>query len=203
MDVGVDAAVVARRSRRAPTAASGSSPRCRDRRAACRGPFARGSESRRERARRRTSRAVGRQRRDAGSLVRARSRHAPSTSARSRASCSNSSASSAARSGSIWTPLEHLAGERVDQHVARLGVGQAAGAQIEDRVVVELADRRAVRALHVVGEDLELRLGVDGRAVGQQQRAVGLLGVGLLRVLPDDDLAVEHRARAVPPRMPL
>ena len=87
------------------------------------------------------------------------------------------------------------AGERVDQHVARLGVGQAARAQVEDRVVVELADRRAVRALHVVGEDLELRLGVDRRVVGEQQRPVRLLGVGLLRVLADDDLAVEDRAR--------
>ena len=75
-------------------------------------------------------------------------------------------------------------------------VGEAAGAQVEHRVVVELPDRRAVRALHVVGEDLELRLGVDLRVVGEQQRAVGLLGVGLLRVRPDDDLAVEHRARA-------
>ena len=52
-----------------------------------------------------------------------------------------------------------------------------------------------MRALHVVGEDLELRLRVDRRVVGQQQRPVGLLGVGLLRVLADDDLAVEHRAR--------
>ena len=71
---------------------------------------------------------------------------------------------------------------------------EAARAQVEDRVLVELADRRAVRALHVVGEDLELRLGVDRRVVGQQQRPVGLLGVGLLRVVPDDDLAVEDGA---------
>ena len=33
------------------------------------------------------------------------------------------------------------------------------------------------------------------RVVGQQQRPVGLLRVGLLRVLAHDDLAVEHRAR--------
>ena len=52
-----------------------------------------------------------------------------------------------------------------------------------------------MRALHVVGKDLELRLGVDRRVVGEQQRPVGLLGVGLLRVLTNDDLAVEHRAR--------
>ncbi len=83
----------------------------------------------------------------------------------------------------------------MDQHVARLGVGEPSRAQVEDRLVVELSDRRAVRALHVVGENLELRLRVDARTVGQEQGAVGLLGVGLLGVLPDDDLPVEHRAR--------
>ena len=75
--------------------------------------------------------------------------------------------------------------------------------QVEHRVLVELPDRRAVRALHVVGEDLQLRLGVDLRVVGQEQRLVGLLRVGLLRVLADDDLAVEHGLARVPPRMPL
>ena len=78
----------------------------------------------------------------------------------------------------------------------------AARAQVEHRVLVELADRRAVRALHVVGEDLELRLRVDLRVVGQQQRLVRLLRVGLLRVLADDDLAVEDRARTCPPGCP-
>ena len=39
--------------------------------------------------------------------------------------------------------------------------------RIEQRVLVELADGRAVRALHVVGEDLELRLRVDLRVVGR------------------------------------
>ena len=92
-------------------------------------------------------------------------------------------------------PVQHLASKRVNQHVARIFRVDAARAQVEHRVFVELADRRAVRALHVVGEDLELRLGVDLRVVGEQQRLVGLLRVGLLRVLPDDDLAVEDGAR--------
>ena len=63
--------------------------------------------------------------------------------------------------------------------------------QVEDRLAVKLADGGAVRAFDVVGENLELRLGVDGRVVGQEQRLVGLLGVGLLGVLADEDLAVE------------
>ena len=79
----------------------------------------------------------------------------------------------------------------------RLAPLQAARPQVEQRLVVELADRGAVRALDVVGEDLELRLGVDLRVVREQQRPVGLLGVGLLRVGPDDDLAVEDAARAI------
>ena len=114
-----------------------------------------------------------------------------SASARRARGRSKSVDSSCSRSSGICRSLDHLAGERVEQHVARLDLGQAARTQVEHRLVVQLPDRRAVRALHVVGEDLELRVRVDGRVVRQQQRAVGLLGVGLLRVLADDDAAVE------------
>ena len=51
-------------------------------------------------------------------------------------------------------------------------------------------------ALDVVGVDLELGLGVDLGIVRQQQIVVLLVGVGLLRVLVDDDLAGEHGVRA-------
>ena len=51
-----------------------------------------------------------------------------------------------------------------------------------------------MRALDVVGEDLQLGLRVDLRVLGEQQRLVGLLGVGLLGVDGDDDLAVEDGA---------
>ena len=89
---------------------------------------------------------------------------------------------------------DDVVGEGEGQQAAGLVQADAARAQVEDRFVVELADRGAVRAFHVVGEDLQLRLGVDGRVVGQQQRLVGLLGVGLLGVLADEDLAVEDAA---------
>ncbi len=82
----------------------------------------------------------------------------------------------------------------MEQHVARLGARQAPGPQVEHRLVVELADRRAVRALHIVRENLELRIRVDGGVVRQQQRAIGLLRVRFLRVDPDDDAAVEDAA---------
>ena len=46
-------------------------------------------------------------------------------------------------------------------------------------------------AFHVVGVDLQLRLGIDLGVVGKQQVAVGLLRVRLLRILVDDDASVE------------
>ena len=62
--------------------------------------------------------------------------------------------------------VERVGGEGLDQHAPRLGLGDAAGAEIEERVLVEIADRGAVAAFHVVGEDLELGLGVDMRRGG-------------------------------------
>jgi len=52
-----------------------------------------------------------------------------------------------------------------------------------------------VCAFHVVGVNFELRLGVDLRIVGEQQIAVRLLRVGLLRVFMDDDASVENAVR--------
>ena len=58
-------------------------------------------------------------------------------------------------------------------------------------------DRRAVRALHVVSQNLELWLRVDLRIVGKQQVPIGLLGIGLLRLLVDDDSPVENAVRPI------
>src|SRR5581483_3873199 len=52
-------------------------------------------------------------------------------------------------------------------------------------------------ALDVVGEDLELGLGVDGGPGAQQQISVELVGVGLVGARPDADAAEEHAVRAV------
>ena len=54
-----------------------------------------------------------------------------------------------------------------------------------------------MRALDVVGEDLQLRVGVGDGVARQQQVAVGLFGVGLLRPVADVDQAVEDRPRIV------
>src|SRR5207244_4356283 len=93
-------------------------------------------------------------------------RHRLSTSARSRASCANSSVSSAWRSGSIWT-RSRIWPANAWMSMSRASANVSPRAQIEDRVFVELSDRRPVRALHVVGKNLELRLRVDRRVVGK------------------------------------
>jgi hypothetical protein len=49
-----------------------------------------------------------------------------------------------------------------------------------------------VGAPHIVGEDLELRLGVDPRRRREEQVVVALLAVGLLRFGVHVDLSVEH-----------
>ena len=54
-----------------------------------------------------------------------------------------------------------------------------------------------MRAFHIVGINFQLRLGVDLRVVGEQQVAVGLLGVGLLRIFVDDNAAVENAVRVI------
>ncbi len=94
-------------------------------------------------------------------------------------------------------PIQEVARKRVDQHVSRLFRIKPARAQVEQRVGIELADRRAVGTLDIVSEDLELRFRVDLCVLREQQRFVRLLRVGLLRVNRHDDLAVEHRAGAV------
>src|SRR5436309_5413951 len=75
---------------------------------------------------------------------------------------------------------------------------QASASQVEDRLRCQLSLGRAMGALDVVGEDLELGLTVDLDAVGEEQMLVGLGGVGLLSVRAHDDSSVEDRSgRAV------
>ena len=71
-------------------------------------------------------------------------------------------------------------------------------AEVEESVRVELPGGRAVLALDVVGQDLELRRRVHERLPGEQQVAVHLQGVGLLRARADD-----HEAAEDAPRLPV
>ena len=91
--------------------------------------------------------------------------------------------------------LERFADKRLDQQGAGLVLRDAARLEIEQKLLVDLARGRAVAAHHVVGEDLELGLGIELGRLGEQERLGHLLAVGLLRVGRDDDLALEHAAR--------
>src|SRR5829696_204776 len=65
--------------------------------------------------------------------------------------------------------LDHGGAECVGEKVPRCAVRESAASQVEKLLRVELPDRRAVGAFHVIGENLQLRLGVDRRLVGKQK----------------------------------
>ena len=85
------------------------------------------------------------------------------------------------REGGMVHAREHGTGERPGEGTARLGLGEPARAEVEQRRLIELPRRGAVAALHVVGVDLELRLGVD-------------LGAGLARLDLNARLAAPQAA---------
>src|SRR5664279_5140943 len=88
--------------------------------------------------------------------------------------------------------VDHVLRERVGQQAAGLALADAARLQVEQGFGVELADGGAMGAAHIVGEDLQLGFGIHHGVVGEDQVLIGLLGIGLLGVLADDDLAVEY-----------
>jgi thioredoxin reductase (NADPH) len=71
----------------------------------------------------------------------------------------------------ILDRFHRLAQEAVDQHAPRLLGRDAARAQIEQRRLVEIANAGAVAAFDVIGVDFELGLGVDDRALADDQIA--------------------------------
>src|SRR6185369_12869122 len=77
------------------------------------------------------------------------------------------------------------------QTAAQFGI-DSARLQVEQLFLVDLSDRRAVRALHIVGVNLQLRLRVDARLLRQQQVLVRLHRIGLLCALTHEDLAVKN-----------
>ncbi len=85
--------------------------------------------------------------------------------------------------GLHFDAADDVAGEGVGEQGAGVVFGDAARAQVEQGFVTELPDGRAVRAFHVIGEDFQLRLGVNLRGRRKQEGLIGLLGVGLLGIL--------------------
>ena len=72
------------------------------------------------------------------------------------------------------------ADETFEQQRSRRRRVEAARRRVKELLGVEFADRRAMRALDVVGEDLEFGLGVGGGAAVEQHRLDRLDAVGLL-----------------------
>src|SRR5690349_5748024 len=92
---------------------------------------------------------------------------------------------------------EHVLEEPAHDHPLRRRPVEAAGHQVEELGAVDLADGRAVRAAHVVGLDLEAGDRRRLRVRREQQVAVLLVGVRLLRALVDPDDPAPDGARAI------
>src|SRR5262245_42550086 len=97
-------------------------------------------------------------------------------------------------------PVEHVLEEPAHDQPLRLRASEAARHQVEELFAVDLAERRAVRAADVVRHDLEPGDRVRVRLVGEQQVAVLLVGVRLLRALLDADHPAPDRARVLTER---
>ena len=92
---------------------------------------------------------------------------------------------------------------RDSNHTARRFLIEPTRAQIKNLLGIHLANRRAVRALHVVRINFQLRLGVHRRVIGEQQIFICLLRIRLVRAFVHVNAPVKHRARAWSSRMPL
>ena len=69
-----------------------------------------------------------------------------------------------------------------------------AGTQVEELVLVDLASRRTVRALHIVSFDLQTREGIRFGVRREQEVPVRLVGIRALGIRGDFDEARENRA---------
>ena len=87
--------------------------------------------------------------------------------------------------------------ESLQEQSLRLGEGDAALLEIEQGVGVELACGGTVGALDVVGVDLQLRARAHLCLAREKDIAVGLEGLGFLRIGQDLEFAVERSAGTV------
>ena len=93
--------------------------------------------------------------------------------------------------------VDDLADKRFGEHGPGVGLGDAALLGVEQRLLVQGPDGVAMGAGDVVGEDLQLRLGVHLGPVGEDQRVVAHPGVRAVGAGLDDDAALEHATRLV------
>src|SRR3954453_15370079 len=90
--------------------------------------------------------------------------------------------------------LDEVGEEPAYDEASRCALVDAARHQVEQLLVVEAAGGRSVTGSgDLTGLDLEVGHAVGTRAVGEQEVAVELIGVGALGVRPDDDVADPDR----------
>ena len=94
--------------------------------------------------------------------------------------------------------IQDIFHKTVNKHLTCLYPIDTARLQIKHLLIIQLADRRPVRALHVIREDLQLRFCIRMRVRAQQEVLVELIRIAQLRLTPDNDLAVEDGMRLVP-----
>src|SRR5581483_4490254 len=94
-------------------------------------------------------------------------------------------------------PVEHVLEEAAHDQPLGLGAREPARHQVEELVAVDAPERRAVGAADVVRHDLEPGDRVRVRVGREQEVAVLLVGVRLLRVGLDPDHPAPHRPRGL------
>ena len=90
--------------------------------------------------------------------------------------------------------FDHFPGEPLGQDLAGFPLADPARPQIKKRVFLKLPDRRSVAAFHVIGKDLQLRLGVSLGRIRKEQALVRLMSVRPLRVLAHHNYPAENAA---------
>src|SRR6266487_1909878 len=94
-------------------------------------------------------------------------------------------------------PVENVGEEPAHDQALRLAAGDPARHRVEELVAVDRADRGTVGAANVVCLDLETGDRIGVRLLGEDQVAILLVGIRLLRVLLDLDHPAPHRRRMV------
>src|SRR5439155_12842043 len=85
---------------------------------------------------------------------------------------------------------DHRLEERLHDEPLRVEARESPRHEVVEMLRLHVAQRGAVRATHVVGEDLEAGNAVRARLVREQQVPVRLIGVGALRALRHLDEAL-------------
>ena len=71
--------------------------------------------------------------------------------------------------------VEDLLEEASDDHAHRFFASESARTRVENQLFIHFARRAAVRATHIVSQDLEARNRIGARLIAEQQVVVALI----------------------------